>query len=363
MLVAAGVAWDDLLRLARHHRVGPIIWQTLEQLGISALPVKVRKELHTISQANALRSTQTAFEIARVTAKLREHGYKSTVLKGLPLSQTIFGRPNTRQSGDIDLLTSTHLIDRQISLLESLGYKRQSLTARVTPKRIASFSRHWKGITFFQEELRLELDLHWRLFNNEHHPCNRMLTDAEIAEIKVLSTTMQAFSPADQLIYVAAHGAMDGWTYLKSLADLAGLLKVLEQQQLDQALVRARGLGLDKQVSAAIHIASAWMELDISSAQLCGDTEKICQRLSKDVLAALHANDLLTTREQKSAAALWRHERLLIPGPRALWSAVKRYVWRPRTWSVVDLPDRFFALYALIGCLLLPRLSIRSKSR
>jgi len=44
----------------------------------------------------------------------------------------------------------------------------------------------------------------------------------------------------------------------------------------------------------------------------------------------------------------------LVPGIRSLAELASRFVWRPRVWASVDLPDRLFWMYPLIGLVMPP---------
>ena len=60
-------------------------------------------------------------------------------------------------------------------------------------------------------------------------------------------------------------------------------------------------------------------------------------------------------RSYASPAQWLRLEIDLVPGVRSLMEIARRFAWRPRVWSVVDLPDRLFWFYPVLGLLLPPR--------
>jgi hypothetical protein len=60
-------------------------------------------------------------------------------------------------------------------------------------------------------------------------------------------------------------------------------------------------------------------------------------------------------RSYASPAQWLKLEIELVPGVRSLAEIARRFVWRPRVWAAVDLPDRFFWFYPVLGLLLLPR--------
>jgi len=338
-----------------HHRVSPLVFEALDRLRPAGLPEAVRDELQTRARRNAFAALRAAQEAKRITEAYAEAGMELAALKGVALSQFLYGNPNTRHMGDIDLLTEPRRLPEQIALLASLGYERINPSSRLTPNRIAAYVRFWKDFTFRNRASGFELDLHWRLFNNRFHAANRILAQARFQTVTVFGVPMRVFPPADQFVYVAAHGAMDAWTYLKSLADMAAFLRRFTTEELDAALERATQLGLLGQISGAIHLANDWMGAGVESARLLPAEEKIAGKVRERTTAMLLQRTFQPDRSDSSPAEWLRLEMALVPGVRSLAEIARRHVGRPRVWSVIDLPDRLFWLYPVLGLLLPPR--------
>jgi len=173
--------------------------------------------------------------------------------------------------------------------------------------------------------------------------------------VTVFGAAMRVFPPADQFVYIAAHGVLDAWTYLKSLADVAAFLRRFTPEELDAALQRAAELGLLGQISGAIHLANDWMGAGVTSARLLPAEETIARRIRARTTAMLLKQNFKPNRSFASPAEWLRLEMDLVPGVRSRAEIARRFVWRPRVWSVVDLPDRLFWVYPVLGLLLLPR--------
>jgi len=282
-------------------------------------------------------------------------GIQLSVLKGVPLSQTLFGNPNTRHVGDIDILTEPTRLTEQIALLADLGYNLINPTSRLTPHRIASYVSFWKDFTFQSPASGFELDLHWRLFNNRFHPANRIVTEGAYETCTAFGVPMRTFSARDQFLYIAAHGVLDAWTYLKSLADVAGFLRLFSPDELDQALIRAEELDLLAQISGAIHLCNDWMGTAITNPRLTPTGEPIALRIRDRTTSMLLRQNFKPNRSYASPAQWLRLEIDLVPGLRSLAEIAQRFVWRPRVWAAVDLPDQLFWCYPILGLLILPR--------
>ncbi len=356
-LSAGPLDWPTFLALCDHHRLTPLVFESLAPLNLP-----IHAELQTRATANAFEALRATHEIRRIAAAFSSAGLgELAVLKGIPLSQALFGSPNTRHVGDLDLLTSPHRLPEQIALLAQLGYRRTNPATSLTERRLASYISFWKDFTFANPDSGFELDLHWRLFNNRFHPANRLLpegtsiTDARWTTVTAFGLPMRTLSPPDQLLYLAAHGALDAWTYLKTLADLAASLRTLSSVDLDQALTRARHLGLLPQVSGAIHLANDWMGASIAHPLLLPASAPSVSRVRRRTSALLLRQNFFPRRSFPSPAQWLLLELHLVPGLRSTVEVARRFLWRPRVWSKVNLPDRFFWLYPLLGMLLPPR--------
>ena len=356
-LTAGPLDWPTFLSLCDHHRLTPLVFESL-----APLHLPIHAELQSRATANAFEALRATQEIRRISAAFTSAGLGDlAILKGVPLSQVLFASPNTRHVGDLDLLTSPHRLPEQIALLAQLGYRRTNPASSLTPRRLASYISFWKDFTFANPDTGFELDLHWRLFNNRFHPANRLLpegtsiTDARWTTVTAFGLPMRTLSPPDQFLYLAAHGALDAWTYLKTLADLAASLRTLSSAELDQALTRARSLGLLPQVSGAIHLANDWMGAGIAHPLLLSAAEPSVSRVRRRTSAMLLRQNFLPQRSFPSPARWLLLELHLVPGLRSTVEVIRRFFWRPRVWSKVNLPDRLFWLYPLLAVLLPPR--------
>ncbi len=351
--------WPGFLAVTAHHRVSPLVFETLDRVRPAGLPEEVREELARRAKLNAFEALRSTAEVKRIAGRFAGAGMAVSVMKGVPLSQVLFGNPNARHVGDIDLLTGAEdgreRLPEQIALLAEMGYERVNPASRLTPQRIASYVSFWKDFTFRSAKSGFELDLHWRLFNNKFHAANRMLAEASYTTVTVFGVKMRVFSLRDQFIYIAAHGVLDAWTYLKSLADVAGFLRLFTAEELDGALARAKELGLLAQISGAIYLANDWMGAEVQSARLMSADEPVARKIRERTTEMLLRQNFQPVRSYPSPAQWLMVEIEVVPGVRSLVEIARRFVWRPRVWASVDLPDRFFWMYGVLGLLLLPR--------
>ena len=69
----------------------------------------------------------------------------------------------------------------------------------------------------------------------------------------------------------------------------------------------------------------------------------------------LSRHDFMPNRTQVTPLDRLKLETTLVPGLRSFSELFGHVLWRPRAWSMVDLPDDLFWVYPLIGMMLPPR--------
>ncbi len=360
LCAGSGVDWPVFLEAALHHRVSPLLFSTLDRLNPPGLPIAVHAELQSRARANAFEALRATAEIRRITTAFGDAGRSLVVLKGLPLSQCLYSNPNTRHCGDIDLLTTPDDLAGQVELFRGLGYHLVHPAARVTPRRLATYARYWKDFTFLDPETGCEVDLHWRLFNNTHDPANGILREPlrteTIAAFNVPMRVLACSGAQPELfLYLAAHGVHDAFTYLKSLCDTAAFLRILSPEALDAAIGRAGEIGMLPQLSVAIALSNAWLGAETYDKRLLPAEHPLVRRLCLRTSDLLERQHFLPDRSFPSPANWLRLERELAPGVPSVLEMAGRFVWRPRVWTNIDLPDSLFWLYPLLGVMLPPR--------
>ena len=343
-------AWHEFLRLALHHRVAPLALHLMAGLPLDPPPA-IRARLQKVAKTNAFHALEAATELAKLSSALGPANI--TALKGITLSYRLYGTPNARHVGDLDLLAAPGNLPAQQAALGTCGYTRVHPAARLTPRRIRAYQRFWKDATFRHASNGFELDLHWRLFNHTLHPANRLPGNPSRETVKIFHTPLPVLPAREQFLYSCAHGVSDAFTFAKSLADIAAFLRLFTQAQLDDALAYAGSIGLLTHCNAAIYVVNAWLGTEVASPHLLGWHDPLAKALHHHASAHLLAHSFAPTRDDRTPLAWLRWEHRLVPGPRASAERLRRFLWRPRPWSTLDLPDRLFWLYPAIG--LLPR--------
>ena len=356
---SAELDWQEFLVTAIHHRLAPLVFRTLDQLRLTAVPADIHETLRRHATQNAIAAFQATVETGRLIETLEQAGRAQvTVLKGVALSQLLFGSPGTRHVGDLDLLTQPKKLPEQLAALEDRSYRRSNPPCRLTPERTRNYVRFWKDFTFTGVSSGFDLDLHWRLFNQRRHPGNAILRPGACetaTTLTIFGLPLRTLSTVDQFLYCAVHAASDAFTYLKCVADVAAFLQLLSAAELDRALALAEELRLIMPVSAAVHVANAWMGSGVASPRLLPIDDPKIRSVHARAEDALRRHRFRPHRDHTSPYQWLRLELHLVPGLHARAEVVRRFLWRPRVWARFDLPDRLFWLYPLLGLSVPPR--------
>ncbi len=354
--------WKDFVQVTLAHRVASLVLATLSIAQPPSVPADVYVLLKQKAFANRRQALRSLLEMQRIQGRFAEEGLTVCLLKGAALSEEIYGDPLFRHGADLDILSDDEQIAKQIGLLEELGYVQQYPSSPLTSRRISIYSRYWKGIDLVHSGTGMALDLHWRLFNNIRHPGNALGERKELKPKTIFDREICSMSRTGQFLYCALHGVHDEWLYFKALADVAGFLRVLTPAEFEESMRCAAGLGLVHQVSSAVHLAKELLGTTMEHPLLLRADDPFHRAMRSKVLDRLVKADYRPRRCAEGSLDALGTELKIIPGLRSAREIVGRYLWRPRVWELVNLPDRWFWLCPLLGLLVPPRPSPKAEA-
>jgi hypothetical protein len=103
LAAAMDLDWTFFLLLCGHHRIPPLVYRALSAAGAAA-PASAMATLKAAATENALSVFRYLTKTRHFCDLLERAGIPVRVLKGVPLSQRVYGDPSLRDVGDIDLL-------------------------------------------------------------------------------------------------------------------------------------------------------------------------------------------------------------------------------------------------------------------
>ncbi|MFL5576501.1 MAG: nucleotidyltransferase family protein [Gemmatimonadaceae bacterium] len=299
--VGADADWAALLALAKTHRLAALAWlrggETLRALAPAPLVAEWRNCWLTAT----LRAQSQLRVHARLGEALAAAGVRAVTLKGMPLSQRLYGDPAVRCSGDWDVYVDAAERDRLTRVLEAEGWERV------------------EGEPPFDETFRLRrgpelfyLEVHSSLLGERLASLPLPPPDAALAAIDgrdVLAHTGPTLPG-----YLAVHLATHSFPPALWWVDFHTLWQSMGDAERASAVALARRAGVHRYLDWALR-RSAGVQ-----AMLDGDPAG-ARRLG------------FVADRRRDVHQLWRHL-LLAPGPGVAAAALTAWV-RPR-WAPAD---------------------------
>jgi hypothetical protein len=245
--------WSSLLKLAREHRVLPMLFLRLDEMG-PAVPKEARDVLLAEYQRNVFHSVANAAELISVLAAFDREMIPAMPFKGVVLGASVYRNPMTRAAGDLDVLIHLRDLPRATAILQERGYElKTAVHADGTPAaedyHEYHFDRRADGMVL---ELRWRLELTQSRFRHDLGmdwvwPRRRtaMLAGAKVPDM----------NPEIKLLVLCMHGSKHVWTRLMWIFDVAELLTACPDLDWKEVRLEAKRSGLWRSLALGVLLA------------------------------------------------------------------------------------------------------------
>ena len=198
---------DELVAMARHHRVAPLVHVALRPAHAAA-PLRLDRDLAILTHVRAL-STLAALD--RVFANL-----PWVTFKGPVLSETAHPIAGLRTYHDVDVLVPPLQLRDATDRLSEAGWTLLDFDDMLrNPETTGEL--HWVSPT------GLIVDLHWSMINMAERRRRFVVPTGRLLERRVHrrvgSQGVWTLHPADALVHVGLHGALSGANRMLLLLD------------------------------------------------------------------------------------------------------------------------------------------------
>lgn len=348
--VAGGIDWDRFSRVVTRQRVAGLVELGLRAAGI-AVPEQLAAKLARQAKRIVHNNLVAAGDTARLTRLISNAGYPVLAIKGVALGALAYGSIAVKHSKDIDLLILPEHIAPVLTLLEADGYRITQPAEELSVKQRAVLPHYGKDIALVRAAPHLQVELHWRLFTNSQ--LLPTLTARSPAQTVLLGSTFGAptLAPADLYAYLVMHGAVDGWSRMKSLADLHALVATAEPGTLSAWHDRAVALGArapSEQAMVMMHDLFA-LPLPTELASTIGRSWHVRTLVTG-------AYRLMAVRDGATEIDGWSYGRMLSLAMQALlgrniaylWQLVRSVLYMQSEMYRSKLPTALYPLYPLV---------------
>jgi len=342
--------WQQVLDLAEHHGVIPLVYQTLRRVP-DAIPAKTLEDLQQRYEHNARRNLKFTAELLRILDCLDAHGIAAIPYKGPVLAETVYGDLTLREFSDLDILVRPADVPRAKLALRDLGY---SPNSPFTPAQERAYLKSGYEFVFDGAAGRNLLEIQFAILPRFYAVDFDLLAFFERAlPTSVGGRMVRTLCAEDLLLALCAHAAKHAWIRLCWLRDIAGVVQSLPLQW-DAVNRRATELGVDRILGTSLLLASRWLNARVP--------DSLQDRWRNDREIADLFNEIarqIPGAEQHSSESL-DYFRLMLRlrerGTDKLRFAF-RLLFTPSVgeWSVVSLPEPLFPLYRVIRIFRLSR--------
>jgi hypothetical protein len=243
--------WDSLLKLANEHRVLPMLFSRLAEMG-PAVPPAVRDHLRAEYQRNMFHCTASAAELIGVLQAFERQAIPAMPFKGVVLSASIYGDFAQRQAGDLDVLIHPRHLPQATAILLERGYQLKTPVradgAPIDPKDYEyHFERPADGMV---------LELRWRLSERGFTRTLDMDWVWPRRRVAILAgAEVPNLDPEIALLVLCMHGSKHAWARLNWICDVAQLLAAAPELDWKKATLEARRLGLWRTLAVGVLLA------------------------------------------------------------------------------------------------------------
>jgi hypothetical protein len=335
--------WDALLTLAREHRVLPMLFSRLADMG-DVVPLPVAEQLQAENERNTLHSLANALELIALLKELDHEKIPAIPFKGVVLAAAIHSDFTARTAGDLDLLIHYKHLLQATAILFARGYELLTeVCADGTPARSDSYEYH-----FERPSDGMVTELRWKLELTEPRFRHKLGLDwvwkrrrsATLAGAKV-----PVMSPEITLLMLCMHGSKHAWSRLIWICDVAQLITSSPELDWKQVVLEAKRSGLKRTLALGVLLAHRVAGATLPPAVLLRfASDTVVSRLAQ------HFEDnLFNAPGSKPSGRIPYHIRLLDFQDRA-WMFLSLNFLRPtaRDREAVPLPKSLHFLHYLI---------------
>jgi hypothetical protein len=334
------IDWRAFVGLVERHRVGTLIHHRIGATIAEMCPAEVGQRLQTIARGNGLRALDCAATQRNVVRAMVGAKIDVLVVKGLALSQQLYGDISTRHIGDIDLLIRPTDAVRADALMQADGWRRTSPDFPLTPLQTKRYLQLKPEFEYVHRTRPLRVELRWRLEG---------AMDFDTAFDQAVSWTLagETFQtlPAElNAVYLFEHGARHAWFRLFWLVDIATMIRHPSFNS-SATLSTARQVKAERSVWQGVALAADLLGVvppkaleipAVGSAQV--------RQLATDARTIINAepSELDSLRGWLRQLA---YRIRLQKGFAAKVAMATPHLFSPLTWRMWPLPDRWFFLY------------------
>jgi len=211
-LAGEGFDWRAFLALVERHRIPALVHTNLAEHGSALLPESIHEALRARSMEASGSSLRYAAELVRLAKAFDKAGIPMLPMKGVLLSQHLYGKPALRGLKDLDLLVGIEDLDRAERVLCQQGYHRTFPSFDPTPRMKAAILERSHHYAFEHKDRKILVELHWTCEGSAPGFSPQVWEGDR--QIKVAGTPMRHLDDKALLRLLILHGSGHQWPWI-----------------------------------------------------------------------------------------------------------------------------------------------------
>jgi Uncharacterised nucleotidyltransferase len=305
ILLQETIDWQYLLKIAKRHKVMPLLYWNLNNTCPELVPPDIMVLLQNHFNDNARRSLFLSAELVKLLNLLESHHISAIPFKGPVLAVSAYHNLALRQFSDLDILVQKQHINQAKELFLSHGYQMKIECIKPNKSQIAKFIKSpdiYKLVRecaypFINKKNGVLAELHWGVMPEFFSfPIEAQGLWYDLEEIAIAGKKVASFSPENTLLILCGHGAKDCWTELPRICDIAELIRSYPQLNWETVIKRATIMGSERMVLLGIFLAQNL--LCTSVPELVEErikADSIVKKLGEEIKAGLFGENGSTT--------------------------------------------------------------------
>jgi hypothetical protein len=226
-LLQGQIKWEYVIQTANLHGITQLLYKSIQKVSLSYIPETIASYLQRFCHNNLLRNFRLTHELILLMELLASQGISAIPFKGPTLACLAYNNLALRQFGDLDLLVKEQDVSKAQALLLSHGYRLGIL--KETQKRDLKF--HSGETSFINTNSQAVIDLHWKIVP-KFFPFAINLENwrSQLQPITLSGAKVLTFSLEDTLLHLCVHAAINLWSRIEWLCDIAEFIQAHESQ-------------------------------------------------------------------------------------------------------------------------------------
>ena len=265
LLLQQDIDWTHLIQLSSHHRIMPLLWQSLKATCLEAVPEEIITKLRSYYQVNALRNDYLFQELINLLEKLKTEGIRAVSFKGPSLSIIAYGKLSLRQFADLDILVEkNNFLAAKKSLVE-IGFQTTDDFKFANSTLEKLYFQEIDEVTLVKKENLVFCDLHQGITISHFRKNNIELSKLhnKLSNIILNKVEINTIHPDYLLILLCIHNTRHFWSQLNWICDINELIYSNKSINWSQVLKEATSIGCKYHLLLGLYLSNYYLQTEI----------------------------------------------------------------------------------------------------